>query len=383
MSSSFFTPRRADLGRRGVISVMSALAMPPIFLMAGLTIDIARQVQAYRALANAADAAALAGATLLSETNYASDVPVMVNAYLTAATAGIGASFTLPATVTVTADAVTVTVSGTVRASLMAAILPTQAFTATSTAGGPSGGITVKATPATATAADLNSVFIYALTSTGAKDISGRTLLFDDSNAASYPAGQQVTVTFELALGEPVAFELDNRTGGRLPANYGGQPALYGSTVGTTNVFYSSDYPASKNTMNAANGFSVANQTAMVNTGHVVFENAATACFVYNGVPVPLASFNTSTSRGTITSAQQKNVVVNGVCANITHGSPNNINPTCLELNGQTMNITWNDMGGTVSYPDTGMYPGTWADMRYTFSCAGNSTYNRVVLTHC
>ncbi len=361
---------------------MSALAMLPIFLMAGLTIDIARQVQAYRALANAADAAALAGATLLSETNYASDVPVMVNAYLTAATAGIGASFTLPATVTVTADAVTVTVSGTVRASLMAAILPTQAFTATSTAGGPSGGITIKATPATTTAADLNSVFIYALTSTGAKDISGRTLLFDNSNAAPYPAGQQVTVTFQLALGERVAFELDNRTGGRLPANYGGQPALYGSTVGTTNVFYSSDYPASKNTMNATNGFSVGNQTAMVNTGHVIFENAATACFVYNGVPVPLASFNTGTSRGTITSAQQQNVVVNGVCANITHGSPNNINPTCLELNGQTMNITWNDMGGTASYPDTSMYTGTWADMRYTFSCAGNSTYNRVVLTH-
>ena len=75
---------------------------------------------------------------------------------------------------------------------------------------------------------------------------------------------------------------------------------------------------------------------------------------------------------GTITTAQQENVTVNGVCANVTPTSPYKINPTCLELNGQTMNIVWNDMGNLVSVGDNDQYVTPYQDMTYSFTCSGS-----------
>ena len=95
---------------RGSVAMITLLATLPLFLFAGAAIDFARQVQTYRALQNATDEATLAGATLLSESNYAADIPPLVKAYLAAATAGLNAKVSTTPTITVTPTSVTVTV---------------------------------------------------------------------------------------------------------------------------------------------------------------------------------------------------------------------------------------------------------------------------------
>jgi len=372
--------------RRGGLATITAIATIPLLLFAGSAIDFARQVQSYRALANAVDAATLAGATLLSETGYASDIPVLVNSYMTAATAGINATVN-PATVTVTANTVTVTVTASISTTLLGMLMPSLPTSFTSAAGGSTGAFSITATPVATNAADLNEVYIYAVNANGSKDFSHRTKLFDNSGSLTYPPAVPVNVTFTLGLGQRVAFELDNQTGGRNPGWYGGQTNAYGSAVGTTNVYYSSDYPATLNTSNATDGYSANNQEAAVNANNVFFGSAATACYVYQGSLVALTSFNSTTGFGTLPGpGQQQNVVVNGNCATTKATSANNINPTCLELNGQTsgtvLTIDWNDMGGPTSFGDSVFYTGTWADMEYSFSCTNSGTYARTVLTN-
>jgi Flp pilus assembly protein TadG len=371
---------------RGGLTVITAIATLPMMLFAGSAIDFARQVQSYRALANAVDGAALAGATLLSEATYASDVPVLVNAYLTAATSGTSLTLGTPS-VTVTANTVTVTVSATINATLMGMLMTTLPTSVTSVAGGSTGVFAVTATPNGTSAADLNTVYIYAENANGTKDVTNRTRLFDNSGQAPYPAGQAVHVSFTLGLGQRLAFELDNETGGRNANWYNGHPNSYGSTVGTVNVYYTSDYPATLNTSSSTDGYSGTNQANAVNNGNVFFASSAQACFVNNGSVVALDTYNSTTQHGTITGpVQQQNVEVNGNCANVTPTSPYNINTTCLELNGQTsgnvLTIDWNDMGNPVTVGDSDIYNASYTDMEYTFSCTNGGTYARTVLTN-
>jgi Flp pilus assembly protein TadG len=367
------------------MAIMTVLAAMPLFLFTGGAIDFARQVQAYRGLQNAVDEATLAGATLLSESNYATDIPPLVNAYLTAATKNLNASVTLPASITVTSSSVTVSVSASLQTTLLSLVMASLPVSVSAKAGGPSGTVSVTATPDGTNAADLNTVYVYSVSANGTKNLSSKVELFDNTGSLTYLAGVPVSVSFQLGLGERIAFELTNQTGGRNPAWYTGTTNAYGSVTGNTQEFYSSDYPASLNTTNSANGYTAANQTAAVNAHHVYFDSVSTACYVSNNQPVTLTNTTSNpnaanTIYGSITTSQQQNVLVNGVCANVTPGSPYNISPTCLELNGQTLNIIWNDMGNTSSIGDNDQYVEPFHDMAYSFTCAGTSAYSRVVL---
>ena len=382
-STRGFRSLRRDI--RGSVAMITILATLPLFLFTGAAIDFARQVQTYRALQNATDEATLAGATLLSESNYAADIPPLVKAYLAAATAGLNAKVSTTPTIAVTSSSVTVTVTATIGTTFLSMVEPTLPATTTASASGPTGTVSVTATPNGDVVADLNAIYIYSVNANGTKNLSGKVELFDNSNSATYPAGVPVTVSFPLSLGERIAFELTNLTGGRNTNYYNGTTNAYGSVTNDVQEFYSSDYPASLNTTNSANGYTAANQTAAVNGKHVFFDSAATACYVNNNQVVPLTNTSNNSSRantiyGTITTAQQQNVIVNGVCANVTPNSPYNINPTCLDLNGQTLNIIWNDMGNLLSVGDNDQYVQPYQDMSYSFSCAGSS-YARVVLT--
>ena len=130
----------------------------------------------------------------------------------------------------------------------------------------------------------------------------------------------------------------------------------------------------------------------MVNAGNVNFDSAATACYVYQGTVVPVSVNGPPGSIGHIGGlAQQQNVLVNGHCADVTPGSSYNIDPTCLELNGETLNINWNDMGNpiavqgsTVGDSDRYIASGynTFSDMSYSVSCTVDpGPFLRVVLT--
>jgi Flp pilus assembly protein TadG len=378
-------PRAFARDVRASVAVITALALPTLVVAAGTPIDLARQVQLRAALQNAADSAALAGATLLGTRNGGTAIPALISSYVSAATSGLGVAVT--ANSSVSTSQVSVTLSASLPTTFTRLLWSSLPVTVTSAAGGPGAAVTITATPNGSTAADLNTVYVYAVNADGTKDLSNRVELFDNSNSAAYPAGQPVTVTFPLDVGQRIAFELDNTTGGLDSGFYAAQTPstnTYGSTVGTTNVFYSSDYPASLNTANPAAGYAASYQQNMVNTGHVSFDSAATACFVANGQPVSLSTFDSATGTGTLAvPAQQQNVVVNGGCANVTPGSAQNIDPTCLELNGQTMSVNWNDMGDTYTDGDSDRYAAPYADMSYSFSCSGGgSSFNRVALLH-
>jgi Flp pilus assembly protein TadG len=364
--------------------MITLLATLPLFLFTGAAIDFARQVQMYRALQNATDEATIAAASLLSESNASADIPPLVTAYLNAATAGLNAKVNAPS-VTVTANSVTVTESATIGTTFLGMVEPTLPATVTATAVGPQSTVSVTATPNGDSVADLNTIYIYAVEANGTKNLSGKVELFDNSNSATYPAGVPVTVSFPLALGERIAFEMTNLTGGRDTSYYNNTTNAYGSVTGDLQEFYSSDYPASLNTTNSVNGYTAAKQTAAVNAHNVFFDSTSTACFVNNNQVVSLTNTASNPNRantiyGTITTAQQQNVTVNGVCANVTPTSPYNINPTCLELNGQTMNIVWNDMGNIISVGDNDQYVDPYKDMTYSFTCSA-SGYSRIVLT--
>jgi len=402
--------------RRGAVALMTAITTLPLVLFAGVAIDCARQIELYRSMQNSADAAALAGATLLSEANYADDVPVLVNAYLKASTAGVNGTVTLPATVAVTADSVTVTVSASIPSTLLSLLVPRLPTSVTAVAGGPEATITISATPNGTNAGDLNTLYVYAVKPDGTRDVSDKTILFNNNSCflqACVPGvqvfnkGQTYSVQFALGLGERIAFELDNVTGGRSSSYYQNSPNTYGSmplsagqaaSAAAANVYYSSDYPATLETVPArpaagrSGGYSAANQAAMVNAGNVNFDSAATACYVYQGTVVPVSVNGPPGSIGHIGGlAQQQNVLVNGHCADVTPGSSYNIDPTCLELNGETLNINWNDMGNpiavqgsTVGDSDRYIASGynTFSDMSYSVSCTVDpGPFLRVVLT--
>jgi Flp pilus assembly protein TadG len=205
----------------------------------------------------------------------------------------------------------------------------------------------------------------------------------------------------------------------------------YGDPVFTTVRFYSTDYPATLNSSTTstvppggtAGNFGSTSQANVANTtyvppvisgttmnslpqtnAHQMFFNSRAqiaqltgppqnysiatpstdlVCLVNNGLLLTPSSItqvnnlggpNNYTNVSNIGNAQQQNLaIVNPAqgdvmqCANTTDGSPDNIDPTCQELNGATIQAFWNDMGSP-GYDNVG-----YGDMPYSFGCATGS----------
>jgi Flp pilus assembly protein TadG len=205
----------------------------------------------------------------------------------------------------------------------------------------------------------------------------------------------------------------------------------YGDPVFTTVRYYSTDYPATLNSSTTstvpaggtAGNFGPTNQASVVNTtyvapvisgttvntipqtnAHEMFFNsiaqiaqldgppqnyaiatptADLVCLVNNGLLLTPSSITQYSNLGAginftnvnnIGNAQEQNLaIVNPAqgnvmqCANTTDGSPDNIDPTCQELNGATIQAFWNDMGSP-GYDNVG-----YGDMPYSFGCATGS----------
>ncbi len=103
-------------------------------------------------------------------------------------------------------------------------------------------------------------------------------------------------------------------------------------------------------------------------------------CLVANGAAYTptITTYNRGTANqysvaqvGTGVAAQQENFIIanSSVAPNVYHcpthtvGDPYYPDPTCAELNGATLQIAWNDMGGKLY--DNGNY----VDLVYSYSC--------------
>ncbi len=191
----------------------------------------------------------------------------------------------------------------------------------------------------------------------------------------------------------------------------------YGAMIGTINRFYSTDYPADLNTTadGSTGDYSAANQAQQINTLYP--HNASTSDPLYNGVPgsnvtyfnstanflsnglpapstadlvclvqnglavAPLATKTVTLPGGSSFTnasaplAQQQNLIIANSklgattyrCATATAGDPYNVDPTCNELNGATLNVAWNDMGGRQN-DNVG-----YQDLTYRFSCSAGT----------
>ncbi len=400
----------------------------------GTPIDLARQIEAQSTLQNDADAAALAGATLLGATTTTTDATILAQNFMTASTAQMVATVSSPTVAFGTSVSnITVSAFATIPTAFLAWKSLTLPVSATSVVGGP-GAPRACVTPAASGAADLNKLYVYGINgTTNATDPNVSHSELADNNNTTYVAGTPYCQTVALPIGDRLAFELDNTTGGRTPTHYTASTAknafgyhanIYGATAGTVNIFMTRDYPSSLNTdstSTAACGstgpnYTAACQEALANvsktkvqfpaTGTAIVNNTTaattvytansatlsvkpfggstttvttpTACYVANGALVT-ATYNSSKNAITLSQpAQQENVIVyNNItksvgCGNNIIDSPFNLDATCEELNGATLTVDWNDTGDTYDSAVNGTYASlNYVDMSYTYSCTG------------
>jgi len=148
--------------------------------------------------------------------------------------------------------------------------------------------------------------------------------------------------------------------------------ALTAENGGTTIRPY--DYNGNKNSVVFWSSVSDPNQLGSI--GGTSNTGTDLVCLVSNGASVAPASLTNDGNYSVATvganaNVQQENLVVanSSVAANVyrcpvdTVGSPFYPDPTCAELNGATLQMAWNDMGGSLN--DNGNY----VDLHYSYSC--------------
>jgi Flp pilus assembly protein TadG len=336
--------------RRGAVAIITAILMVPVLIFSvGVPIDISRQVQLRSNLQNITDTAALAGSILISQGATPYQACKLSNGYMSQQEADEGISSssvtnstsflptnassncTNPAAAISVATApyqVIAQATGTIPTTFMAILRPTLTMSTTSAVDGPLDFTLACVSPSTTVSADLDTVYYYLENTDGslvnADEVTPVTensstgintsqeLLnnagYVNSTTACASGSSQYGIPIKIGIGERVAFEETNQTGGSYPCyyattwkqsgtlsngqtytkgagygygpttsyclssgtTYNGSNALtnfatnaYGSTVGTINYFYSSDYPATLNSTN-----SPVNLTYYYNTGN-------------------------------------------------------------------------------------------------------------------
>jgi len=192
------------------------------------------------------------------------------------------------------------------------------------------------------------------------------------------------------------------------------------SPLGSDSCFTTYQSSSSSTVVSVANGYTAASQSCLINESASTLDKAQTKIFGFNIYPYnyyakgnvaywenwyPLQGYGGSTATGTDmvclvangasytpalttynsgassqystaavgtgVAAQQENFLIanSSVAANVYHcpvdtvGSPYFPDPTCAELDGATLQIGWNDMGG-ILYDN-----GNYVDLVYSYSC--------------
>jgi Flp pilus assembly protein TadG len=337
--------------RQGVVGVLTAIMLMTLLTAAGVAIDLARAVQFRTALQNALDSAALAGASVYSDTTKSAAATAVANSYMNSIIGSLpqnsGVSFTVTPATTANGFTVTVSASAPVPTTIMALVASQVPVAATATAINPVVIVNFDLGGAGSwysNAADTNTVYWYIVPSDGSvptpAQIPSDHQLFTNATGAPAPSGvQQVPAQSNQNIG----FAFKNVTGG----NSGYGPNAYGAAQGTTHWFFSQ----TKNLSQAA----------------------------YPGAPGPNCSVQTVAVNN---KTYSNSPPIEGNCIPSTvKQSPA---PSCSDLNdpnvlkqGQAMRFYWNDMGGA------GSDDKDYNDGEYNVSCTApqqTSTPRGVVL---
>ena len=307
---------------RGSLVMWFGLGLIPLLFVVGTGLDYGRGVNLKTQLQGAADAAALAGASVYVDPGSAAAATATASTYMdnfvTAMGPGSGIGYSVQTSATSAGGApgaysVTVRASGTIATSLMRLSAPTITASVSATAGNPAYTLTLTLSHYSSSAGDANLVSYYVVPQGGGVPAAGATTPFFTNNGPNSTAPIVLTLTASQKLG----FRLENVTGAR-SGNYGSNG--YGGAYLSTHDFYSHLAPPS----------SVA----------------------YPFVPQNCSLQVTATAAA----------VTTGTCSS---GMPANASINCAAMAGATLVFSWNDMGGASDDRD-------YNDMVYTVRCSQN-----------
>ena len=317
------TARIFTQDRRAGVALVTGLGMVPLFLSAGIAIDLSRVTQFRVALQQASDSAALAGAAVYNSTGNEAAAKAAAQNYMQQAMAGLppnnGVTYTATPGTPTTSGAVTdytvaVAAKASVPTTVLSFIIPTVPTKVVATGLNPILTLTASLGNWKSSAWDANTIYWYIVPANGTLPAaSAMHALFTNTGPAptSLP-------TIQITAGQSIGFALKNVTGGI----HGYGPNQYGSAQGHTNWLYSQLSPPSKN----------------------AYPSFAKNCALQVVVATPTNPTPTETPGG---------------CTNAT---PANATVNCAKMPGQTVFFFWNDMGGGRDDYD-------YNDAQYSLSC--------------
>lgn len=402
--------RRLWGDRRGNVAMIVAATALPVVIAVGAGIDLSRMAKARATLQNAADAAALAGATLYTSTgqntiaqssaqNYFNKYALGGDATVSSSvTAAQSSSVTSSPSVTVNATAHLPTTFGlgtmTITASAVAANVPnykTQTLpeTAISQPAGPFGSPSqvLSYSGPKSTAADWNSIYMYGVPtgSNGQPDYASYPPLTQfyeiasncnqkiDQNWTSQSVcnGQfgavapQILSFSYIAVNQPISFMLVNMNNGMFPQGgaggygpnqYGAQPGWWELMTTATLALGQSPSKITDNSANVVKSLTGATlgqgSTHYSDVNNSTLSNCAVQIMLVTDINNP-----------------PTNPPHPGVCLAPTdpRSGYQYANLSCSEINGRTFMYWWNDMGAPKDDKD-------YKNLVYTVTCVPGTT---------
>ena len=406
--------RAGGTDRRGSIAVMTALMCIPLFLAAGLAVDLARLVLAQHSLQSAVDDASLAGAAAYTAaTNNAIAVTVATN-YFNNVPLGAGVAV-VPGSLVITALPgtmynkqasynVSTTVSASIQMTFMSlAKISTISLSAKATAGNPLLQAIITVQNGGGTAVDWNSVWMYPVPNgtNGKPDFSqfvplasmyeisstcqGATNGEYQANAvcnSMYGASVPNPQTFPtVASTTPLAFMFANlQEGSWAKKNQYDGMSTWGAVLMEWHFLMSANLALGLSPSQYDNGTEAA--MAIFATSFQGFTSQANAYAIYPTTASTTTS-NCALQVAVVNTAQALPYAppTTGKCfaPGDTSSGYQYANLSCSQMNGRTFEYWWNDMGGDTTYDS---YPGhiagaagdnlNYADVYYTVSCKGS-----------
>ena len=309
--------------RRAGIALVTGLGMVPLFLSAGIAIDLSRVTQFRVALQQATDSAALAGAAVYNSTGNETAAKTAAQNYMSQAMATLpknsGVTYTATPGTPSTNGAVTnytvaVAAKASVPTTVLSFIIPTVPTNVGATGLNPVITLTASLGNWKSSAWDANTIYWYVVPTNGSLPAaSAMHALFTNTGPAptSLPS-------IQITAGQSIGFALKNVTGGI----HGYGPNQYGSAQGHTNWLYSQLSPPSKNAY-------------------------------------PTFAKNCALQVVVATSSNPSPTETAGSCYSAT---PANATVNCAQTPGKSIYFFWNDMGGGKDDYD-------YNDAQYSITC--------------
>jgi Flp pilus assembly protein TadG len=350
--------------RGGAVAVLFALMLIPLLLGVGVAVDFGRLAMLKASLQTVADGAALAGASVLNQSNGASNATTVAAAYFTKGAASLAGTAVVgsPSVTEPSSIEVQVTATATLSLTLMSLVTNSMQVSVLAAADGPGYVLQVTKTGGfKSDASDSNSVYYYIINSNGTvpTSTSQATLMFtnDPKVDPNYTADNASPKGILVGPNDQVGFGLLNITGGitSYPKN------AYGAGSGSAHPFYSSIAVPSANAYSSQGTFYTGKSTTYKgNTTCTSTAITAATTSWQSNKPNACNAHPCVTASGK--ALLNNNLLINGACSTQATAIQ-----TCLQLYNNPVEYRWNDMGGS---PDDFDYD----DADYTVSCQPNTT---------